>query len=311
MAFFEESNPCDVDIDELITALTPQFGMIRTEDLRFYYHGTYNVFEFKDLILRVPDVTLRNAKGVELIQQEVLKLKNLQNFLTVPIPVPHIISLDESLPYMTYKKLKGTPLSKAYSSLTSPQKKNTAIQLTQFLNELHSPALLHQVNARIFNTRFSPKELHAYWEKRYESIQESTYAVLSLDQQRWNAAVFERYLNNTKNFQIQLGITHCDFDFTNILVNPQTGDLMGIVDFEDTGAWDPVADLLFYEEPIFHQKILERYQYKTETMFDRMQFFYSRTWSEYADFGLRNDKPSMVKYGLIRLEQIRRQFPHV
>ena len=142
MAFFEESNPCDVDIDDLLTTLKAHFKNVNSSDIRFTYHGTYNVFEFKQYILRVPDKDLRNSDGIELLQEEAMKLKNLATFLTVPIPQPIKISLDEKMPFMVYEKLPGVPLSSTFSYLSTQNKKKIALQIANFLNQLHSPSML-------------------------------------------------------------------------------------------------------------------------------------------------------------------------
>ncbi len=311
MAFFEESNPCDVDIDDLLTALRAHFKNVKASDLRFTYHGTYNVFEFKKYILRVPDVSFRNDDGIHLIQNESMKLKNLAEFLSVPIPQPIRISLDETMPFMVYEKIPGVPLSSTFASLSPQNKKNVALEIANFLNQLHSPTLLHQVNSKVFLTNFQVNEYKKYWEARYQEIQEKIFTHLDSSQKIWIHHIFEDFLESASNFHFKPTLTHCDFDMTNILVNPDKGKITGIVDFEETKAWDPAADLLFFEDPLFHQKILSSYNYSESiSLQNRMKFLYCRTFAPYITFGLDHDKHSMVKYGLIKLEKLRYEFPH-
>ena len=311
MAFFEESNPCDVDIEEVLNALRQHFRNVNARDLKFYYHGTFNVFEFKKYILRVPDKELRNFDGVQLIQDETTKLKNLANFLSIPIPQPIKISLDEKMPFMVYEKIPGVPLSSVFSSLSPQNKKNIALGIAKFLNQLHSPLMLHQVNSKIFQTNFPTSEYKLFWETRFEEIQDKTFANLNSTQKMWIHNLFESFLDNPSNFRFKPTLTHCDFDMSNILVDPDKGKITGIVDFEETKAWDPAADLLFYEDSLFQQKLLSAYEFSESiSLQNRMKFLYCRTFAPYITWGLDHDKYTMVKYGLMKLEMLRQKFPN-
>ena len=310
MAFFEESNPCDVDLDELLIALRVHFKNVNVKDLKFTYHGTYNVFEFKKYILRVPDIAFRNEDGVQLIQDESAKLKNLTNFLSIPIPQPLKISLDGKMPFMVYEKLPGVPLSSAFRSMTPQSKKNAATGIASFLNQLHSPYMLHQVNSRVFQTNFRTSDYKSYWETQFDEIQEKVFSLVNSSQKVWIYHIFAEFLENPSNFRFKPTLTHCDFDTSNILVSPDKGNITGIVDFEETKAWDPAADLLFYEDELFLQKILESYQYSESiSLQNRMKFLYCRTFAPYITWGLEHKKQNMVKYGLMRLERLRNEFP--
>ena len=310
MTFFEESNPCDVDIEKLVDVLEKDIRNIKVKDLKFYYHGTFNVFEVRKQILRVPDKDLRNREGSQLIQNETVKLKNLAKILTIPIPNPETISLDDDMPYVMYQKLPGVPLSTVFQSLNAQKKKRIAEGIARFLNQLHAPHVLHTVHSSVFNTKFTPSEYKEFWEKRFEDIKEKVFPLVDTPQKAWIYNLFSRFLRNPENFRFKPAITHGDFDSTNILINPQKGIVTGIVDFEETKAWDPAADLLFYEDPDFQQQILDSYQYAdSPSLQNRMKFLYCRTFAPYITWGLDHNKPEMVDYGLRRLEMIKKNFP--
>ncbi|TFG21090.1 MAG: hypothetical protein EU530_01255 [Promethearchaeota archaeon] len=310
MEFFEESNPCDVDIENLLNVLRQDFKNVKAKDLKFIYHGTYNVFEFRKNILRVPDKALRNHKGVQLIQNESLKLKSLANFLSIPIPQPEKISLDEKMPYMMYKKLPGVSLSSVFSSMTPQNKKTVAIGIADFLNQLHSPHVLHQVHSKLFYTNFSTFEYKTFWEKRFEEIKEKVFPLVNELQKAWIYSLFSAYLRNPANFRFKQALSHCDFDTSNILVHPQKGFITGIIDFEETKAWDPAADLLFYEDLTFQQQILDSYNFSdSKSLQNRMKFLYCWTFVPYIIWGKDHDKHAMVEYGLKRLEFLHQQYP--
>lgn len=310
MAFFEESNPCDVDIEKLATVLGKDFRNVKPKDLKFYYHGTYNVFEFRKNIVRVPDKELRNHEGILLLQNEMVKLKNLANLLSLPIPQPDKFSLDEKMPYMIYKKLPGVPLSSVFHSITPQKKESIAKGIAEFLNQLHSSSTLHTVHATVFGTNFSSSEYKTFWENRFEEIKEKVFPLVDTPQKAWIYNVFSTFLRNPDNFKFKPTLSHCDFDTTNILVNSSKGIVTGIVDFEESKAWDPAADLLFYEDSTFQQQILDSYQYAdSSSLHNRMKFLYCRTFAPYITWGLDHEKTSMVEYGMKRLETLIQKFP--
>jgi aminoglycoside phosphotransferase (APT) family kinase protein len=310
MAFYEETNPCDVDVEKLVDVLGKDFRNVKVKDLKFTYHGTYNVFEFRKYIVRVPDKDLRNNDGIQLIQNEIVKLKNLAKILSAPIPQPENISLDEAIPYMIYEKLPGVPLSSVFQSLNEQKKKSIADGIAEFLNQLHSSRTLHTVHSRVFNTNFSTTEYKEFWDKRFEEIKEKVFPLIDTEQKAWIYNIFSTFLRNSENFRFKPTISHCDFDTSNILVNPQKGIVTGIVDFEETKAWDPAADLLFYKDPVFQHQILESYQYMdSETLQNRMKFLYCRTFAPYITWGIDHNKDTMVEYGLRKLGKLREKFP--
>ena len=56
MITYEESNPSDVDINHVIKEFSKFIPNISKNEIKFLYHGTYNVFEVKTkYIFRIPD----------------------------------------------------------------------------------------------------------------------------------------------------------------------------------------------------------------------------------------------------------------
>jgi hypothetical protein len=68
MAFFEENRAGDISMADVIESLYGFFPDIEEDDVYYFYHGSYNVFEVKDrYIFRIPDKVFRNQKGIKLI----------------------------------------------------------------------------------------------------------------------------------------------------------------------------------------------------------------------------------------------------
>ncbi len=72
MTFLEENRATDISLAEVIDSLYGFFPDIEENDIKFFYHEAYNVFEVKNqFIIHIPDKAFRNQEGVRLIQNEV------------------------------------------------------------------------------------------------------------------------------------------------------------------------------------------------------------------------------------------------
>ncbi|MFQ5980691.1 MAG: phosphotransferase family protein [Candidatus Heimdallarchaeota archaeon] len=305
MVFFEETNPRDIPLDVVKTALRVFFPAITSEEIKFFYHGTYNVFEVKlEYIFRFPDQSLFNQKGFDLIQRERQLLDLLRPYISVNIPQFLHISSDPKTPFVGYRKIPGKSLSQCVKKATSEQKKELAKQIGCFLSELHSPTFY-----KIFTTKwpsnFSPDTYRAYWMNFYEAVRERIYPRFSFSQKDWVTNLFSAFLEDKHNFRFIPRITHCDFDTSNILVDPTAFHLTGIIDFEDTRVWDPAGDFLFHDEALNSlNELLSYYTHPLGTNFEqRMNFLRKRSPLTYLLTGIDLNYPRMVDAGFEMLKQ--------
>ena len=253
MIFFsyEEKNPQDISNEEVLKSLKKIFPNITVDELRFFYHGTYNVFEVKrNYIFRFPDRHFRNAKGAKLIKEEVESLKIIKQYVHFQTPEPKFVSFDTKCPFMGYKKLEGIPLSKDFFTFNREIKERIAKEVASFLSELHSPDLVKEFP----NVDYLPKDYRQEWNSYYQKIQDTTFLLLQPTQQKWINHLFDNFLSEKENFKFLPKLIHGDFDTSNILFNPETQRISGIVDFEETRIYDPAADFLFFRSG--HLKIL-------------------------------------------------------
>ncbi|MFX1418706.1 MAG: phosphotransferase family protein [Promethearchaeota archaeon] len=301
MAFFEEKRATDISLDNVIDSLYPFFPDISENDIKFFYHGTYNVFEVKNqFIFRIPDKHFRNIDGVRLIQNEVKMLYHIQKYVSVSIPEPIYISLEEDCPLMGYEKIEGSPLSKCFYKASKDQKIKIAKEIGIFLSELHSNELFQEaLKNKIVDNVFSCEKYKKDWQKFFEEIQKTVFHVLNSAQRKWITNLFDKFLNNEKNFDFKYTIIHGDFDISNIIVNPKTFKITGIVDFEESRIYDPAVDFLFYDEGnIFLRNILSTYKGHMDANFEyRMKFLYGWSFLAYIEFGMKNNLPDMIEAG--------------
>ena len=299
MACFEENNPCDIPTGAVLGALGELFPGIGADDLRFLYHGTYNVFEVRGgYIFKFPDRSLRNERGLNLIQRENSVLELLRSHVSVEMPRFEFISSDPGLPFVGYRKIEGVSLSRCYEDADGGRRLSVARRLGRFLSELHSPEVYRAYTAR-WSTGFTPDSHRRYWESYHRRLRETVYPRLTQAQREWVDRLFTGFLEDDGNFRFAPRVAHCDLDATNVLVDPSSFRVTGVIDFEEAKVWDPAADLLFYGEgPEFRERLLSGYALPTgPNLEQRMRFLHDRAPLIYIHTGIDLGYPSMVDAG--------------
>jgi len=295
---YEENNPSDVNQKDVFQMLKKIFSDLETSEVSFLYHGSYNVFIVKDdFIFRFPDKHFRNQKGQEMIANEIKTLNLLKNHVTFKIPDPIFFSTRKDELYMGYKKIEGISLSRCIRMMSSNQKLRIAASIGKILSELHSKSLVYHIFP---NTNFSLNAFKRDWENKFEKIKDIVYPILSENQKQWVHELYSRYLNNENNFIFEPCLAHCDFDTSNIIVNPSIFRIEGIIDFEEARLYDPSVDLLFLEEgEEFMTRIFKNYRiHKYNDLKERIHFFYNQMGLEYLIFGIENGLEEMIKAGI-------------
>ena len=304
MASFEETNPCDIPLETVLAALQSYFPDIREDDVSFIYHGTYNVFEVMgEWIFRFPDSSLLNEDGLELLSYESEVLKVLGPHLTLDVPDYEYLSEDPELPFAGYRKIPGVSLSTCFDGTTKKVREAMAEALGGFLSEIHSPEAYAAYTGR-WPAEFTGGAFREYWEGYYALIEERVSPTLNEEQRAWVTSLFSDYLGDEENFAFEPRVVHGDFDTSNIIVDPETMEVKGIIDFEETGLWDPAADLLFFGEGVdFIDKIMDAYTQPTgPNIGGRMRFLYNRVPLIYISTGVELEYSEMVEAGLGMLE---------
>jgi aminoglycoside 2''-phosphotransferase len=315
MISYEESNPSDVDINQVIKELSKIIPNLSKNQVKFLYHGTYNVFEVQSkYIFRIPDRFIRNEEGAKLIQREIDILNFLKSYISVPIPKPLFISLTEDLPFVGYEKIPGVSLSRIYSQTNISYKRKIAEQVASFLNALHSKTLsikfteLFQILEPLRGDTYNQ-----YWSNRLEKLRQVVFSELRTFEQNWLERIFSDFVSNDKNFHFSPNLIHGDFDTSNILVNRdiRIPEITGIIDFEESSIYDPACDLLFFDEgDEFLNTLLLNYDYSDDpSLLSRMKFLYCRTCVEYLEFGIDHNRMGMIEVGKQILKKNMEKFP--
>ena len=94
-------------------------------------------------------------------------------------------------------------------------------------------------------------------------------------------------------------------------MNPESYQITGIVDFEESRIYDPAVDFLFFDEgDEFWKEILHNYNGEIYKSFEnRMKFLYGRSCLAYLEFGMKFNLPDMRKAGFQLLKIRMNKFP--
>ncbi|MHA1972574.1 MAG: phosphotransferase family protein [Candidatus Hodarchaeales archaeon] len=311
---FEDNNPPDIPFKQVLASIRKIFPNVKVKDIRFIYHGSYNVYLYKDEhIFKFPDKFFRNEKGSSLIRNEVDTLLFLHKKLPFKTPFPLNYSSDPPNLFIHYKKIQGVSLSRIFHKTSENKRKIIAQEIGNFLSYLHDPTLKNLLINR-FNVQkiTSMKDYISYWRDYYYQSRAIVSSILNPEELQWIDTIFDDFLSNKDNFKFSFCLTHRDFDCSNILVDPKQLTLTGIIDFEETSIFDPAIDLLFFEQgEEFLQNILDNYSTKLQDghLLSRMKFLSARTFLCYLEFGINNSRPAMIQEGLRMLKVKMKLFP--
>jgi aminoglycoside 2''-phosphotransferase len=264
---------------------------------RFNQNGQYNdviiinenqVFRFA----RVPD-------AVKTLRQEIAVQKSLQGRLPLRIPEPVYIQVDNQTlgeAFVGYAMIAGEPLWRdCFQSIASLGiRKRMAIQLAEFLRELHQ-----------FDVGIIPTPLHRYetrdeWNDLYGRIQNHLFQHMRDDARRGVKEHFERYLSQPDRYRFTQRLRHGDFGTGNIIYDPVSLWITGIVDFGGVGLGDPAVDFaglyISYGET-FYEDCCAVYP-QMHSALERVHFYCGTFALQEALFGVENSDEAAFQAGI-------------
>jgi len=246
---------------------------------------------------------------MRLIEREAILLEKLKDFISVQIPEPLYVDISDDNPHMGYQKLPGASLTRYYHIVPAAKRRSIGETAGRFLGELHE-LNLHELWVENSDPVFDVEADRNDYRAVFNRIQKEVYPNLSESQIEWTDVLFHEFLEPDENFDYEPCLTHGDFDTSNILVNPKTFEVTGIIDFEETRMYDPAADFLFQDGGVdFLAAILGSYTRKTdEKLPQRMTFRLGRQPFIYILSGIDFKLERMVSYGYAALDEMIREW---
>lgn len=183
------------------------------------------------------------ATSIKTLQREVMILKYIQDHLSLDIPSPKYQQLDRTVvgeAFMGYPLIKGLPLwDKFFQTIQDKAVlKRMAFQLGTFLRELHQlpGQALIRFDLPVCDTRDE-------WLDVYARIQAQLFPLMRPDAREQVTALFETYLDTPGIHRFIPVLRHGDFGGGNIIFDPQTQSISGVIDFAFTTLGDPAVDV--------------------------------------------------------------------
>jgi aminoglycoside 2''-phosphotransferase len=190
------------------------------------------------IVFRFP----RAQEGLQRLPPAVAILRALQGRTMLPVPRPIYRSKEwrmQGEAFTGYPLLAGAPLTaEAIEAIHDEATlRDLASQLAHFLRELHS------VPQGMIDITLPPLYGASYWRQMYQEIQEKLFPAMAPGARGEVAAHFETYLTMPAAFDYTPVLIHGDFGAGNILWDPETLEITGVIDFDAAGWSDPAIDI--------------------------------------------------------------------
>jgi len=252
----------------------------------------------ESLIFRFP----RYRQGIDALRREVCLLSVIGRSNALPIPRPIYTSLSSETPgevCMGYTALPGVPLSQArYAALSSEARQRVADSAAAFLHRLHAQPVDDLIGCGL---EMDAPLLH--WEQLYGRITERLFPLMTIAAARWTTELFESFLQVQEHAAIPVHLIHGDFGGSNILVDPQMGELTGVIDFSSSHLNDPAIDLAAAStiETDFQQRLRHTYPL-ADTAVRRIAFYRDTFGLQEALFGVETGDEMALQAGLASIQ---------
>jgi aminoglycoside 2''-phosphotransferase len=215
----------------------------------------------------------------ERLPNEIAVLRAIRNLVSLPIPEP----IDESpevlaseKAFIRYPIIPGRPLWREIVESVDGKTLDFLItQLATFLRGLHNlPTGTVAHNLPNLDSRDR-------WAHVYSDVRENLFPYMRPDSRAAVAQHFEAYLDDLNNFEYLPTIRHGDPGPGNVLFDPASSMISGIIDFDFTGLGDPAVDWSIVLAPCLYGEVfVQRFRCLypvTEATLARAKF-YRGTW---------------------------------
>jgi aminoglycoside 2''-phosphotransferase len=269
---------------EKIRQVAPGLALDRVEMNR---EGLINdvVIVNDETVFRFP----KTGWGQQSLAAEVRLLEAIRGFVQVPLPRP--VLHDETV--ASHRLVRGEPLTRESLFRMAPGRRRSILnQLGRFLQDLHTiPAsAIPQVSAS------DATRTDAGWRSFHDEVQEAVFPLLYRHQRQSVRDLFEPVLSGRLEMNVEPVLIHGDLAPYHILVDPNSPEITGVIDFGTAGMGDPAIDfstlLVHYGAQVVDQ-MAAAYP-GLEALQERARFRAGCLELEWALIGIRNNDPSML-----------------
>lgn len=268
--------------DLVVTTIVPVEG-----------HGQNNdvLIVNESAIFRFPKYTTGVANAARLVQT----LRAIAPRVNLLVPNPLWTSLDDPRPgqaFVGYPIIPGEPLwMERFARLSEVDRQYLADQLAEFLRCLHAiPAAAVRPDEVIGFNPLAP------WDRLYQRIRQKLFEHMRPEARAAVARRFDDFLGNPSHHAIRPSLIHGDFGGSNILFDPATMRVSGVIDWDSAGLGDPAIDLAA-ASGYGLEHLAHRYP-EVEAYRDRIDFYRSTFALQEALFGVENGDAKAFERGI-------------
>jgi aminoglycoside 2''-phosphotransferase len=268
------------------------------ESAEFNQDGQYN-----DVLIVNASLIFRFAKvqaAISTLRREIIVLRDMLDHISLRIPKPIYVNIEPDIVgdvFVGYEIVPGEPLwrGKFAQIVDSDVREKMADQLASFLQELHQIDVSEIISADLPHC-----DQLEEWTDLYQRIQDKLYPYMRPDAQRKVTEHFESYFNQPQRYFFEPRLRHGDFGQSNIIYNPETQSIAGIIDFGSIGIGDRASDFagLFISYGEAFYKICSSIYPEMEGALDRAMFYCGTFALQEALFGIENDDRDAFQAGM-------------
>ena len=226
--------PDDASIHRTIAEHLPHLAHEAIESLGAGW--AFWAYRVGDKVLRFP----RDAEFTHTLAVEAAVMRELAP--TLPLPVA-VIDVHEGgpggLPFTGHRFVPGVPVVDLPRQLAP----GAGSVLGEFIRAMHSFPV--ERAAALGLPKLSPPQRQAARRSFFSNeVVRRIFSLLTNEGREHVRATFRAFLENPSHFDWQPVVTHCDIDARNVLADPETGELTGVIDWGDLSIADPAGDFI-------------------------------------------------------------------
>jgi aminoglycoside 2''-phosphotransferase len=229
---FDIPEPDDRAIHAAIAKPFPQLAETTIESLG--YGWAFWAYRIGDTVFRFP----RDAEFTQTLAVEAAVMRELVPRLPLPVAAINVHENGpNSLPFTSHRLIPGVPVS----DLRLPLAHDTGAILGRFFRAMHAFPVARAVELGLANP--TPIERREAWKSFFkERIAALILPLLSEDVAVAVRNIVTTFIDTPSSFDWQPVLSHADIDEHNLLADPRTGELSGVIDWGDIRIGDPTGE---------------------------------------------------------------------